>query len=301
MSSRPSTSGMGTRTTRSKRPGRTSAGSRTSRRLVAAITTICAGKVQGGDSRRGRGEEVSDRARGGPPGLLPTAAAEAGGRRRPATTIRSQAGAPPPSRTLPQRLACRSCPLASPNPSISVSSWLTVWSRSSLPWEPPRMRPTASISSMKTMQGASERACRAGRAGKAGGSAARSGGQARAPLLTKSRHPRMDQQQPGGRGRPNDRREGCTKAGRVRADREDPRQDRGWEVREGQQQHRWRGKGGKRGWGGAHRLEQVPHAPCSHSHKHFHKLRGVQGQEGHASLAGHRPACGQQEGRRGGG
>jgi len=41
-------------------------------------------------------------------------------------------------------------------PSISVSSWLMVCSRSSLPppRPAPRWRPTASISSMKMMQGA---------------------------------------------------------------------------------------------------------------------------------------------------
>ena len=49
-------------------------------------------------------------------------------------------------------------PLLVPKPSISVRSWLRVFSRSSLP--PPRLllrpraRPTASISSMKMMQGA---------------------------------------------------------------------------------------------------------------------------------------------------
>ena len=47
-------------------------------------------------------------------------------------------------------------------PSISVSSWLSVFSRSSLPEKPaflPRARPMASISSMKTMQGAFCLAC----------------------------------------------------------------------------------------------------------------------------------------------
>ena len=48
-------------------------------------------------------------------------------------------------------------PLFEPNPSISVSNWLSVLSRSSLP--PilvlrPRALPTASISSIKTIQGA---------------------------------------------------------------------------------------------------------------------------------------------------
>mmetsp|Transcript_5822 Transcript_5822/g.15198 ORF Transcript_5822/g.15198 Transcript_5822/m.15198 type:complete len:257 (+) Transcript_5822:433-1203(+) len=48
-------------------------------------------------------------------------------------------------------------PAVEPNPSISISSWLSVFSRSSLPppCPPlPRLRPTASISSMKTRQGA---------------------------------------------------------------------------------------------------------------------------------------------------
>mmetsp|Transcript_13291 Transcript_13291/g.23838 ORF Transcript_13291/g.23838 Transcript_13291/m.23838 type:complete len:318 (-) Transcript_13291:765-1718(-) len=47
-------------------------------------------------------------------------------------------------------------PLLPSKPSISVSSWLIVCSRSSLPppIPAPRCRPTASISSMKTMQGA---------------------------------------------------------------------------------------------------------------------------------------------------
>mmetsp|Transcript_62445 Transcript_62445/g.163903 ORF Transcript_62445/g.163903 Transcript_62445/m.163903 type:complete len:227 (+) Transcript_62445:934-1614(+) len=47
-------------------------------------------------------------------------------------------------------------PLLLSKPSISVRSWLTVCSRSSLPWPKPalRCRPTASISSMKMMQGA---------------------------------------------------------------------------------------------------------------------------------------------------
>ncbi len=40
-----------------------------------------------------------------------------------------------------------------------MRAWFSVWSRSSLPCAPPRMRPTASISSMKMMAGASARAC----------------------------------------------------------------------------------------------------------------------------------------------
>ena len=47
-------------------------------------------------------------------------------------------------------------------PSISVSNWLSVFSRSSLPENPaflPRARPMASISSMKTMHGAFCLAC----------------------------------------------------------------------------------------------------------------------------------------------
>ena len=84
--SRPRMSGSGTTTWRSKRPGRSRAGSRTSGRFVAAITITLA----------------------------------------------------PESK-----------------PSISTSIWLRVCSRSSLPppRPAPRWRPTASISSMKMMQG----------------------------------------------------------------------------------------------------------------------------------------------------
>src|SRR5881396_3636080 len=87
MPSRPFTSGRGTTTRRSNRPGRRSAGSRTSGRLVAAI---------------------------------------------------------------------RMTPSLVSKPSISTSSWLRVCSRSSCPppRPAPRWRPTASISSMKMMQGA---------------------------------------------------------------------------------------------------------------------------------------------------
>ena len=54
-------------------------------------------------------------------------------------------------------------PLFEPKPSISVNSWFSVFSRSSFPpmaaaFE--RARPTASISSMKTMHGAFSLACR---------------------------------------------------------------------------------------------------------------------------------------------
>ncbi len=90
--SRPATSGLGTAICRSKRPGRSSAGSSTSGRLVAAIR------------------------------MMPSFASK---------------------------------------PSISTSSWLSVCSRSSLPppSPAPRWRPTASISSMKMMQGAFFLAC----------------------------------------------------------------------------------------------------------------------------------------------
>ena len=52
-------------------------------------------------------------------------------------------------------------PVLPSKPSISVSSWLSVCSRSSLPppTPVPRDRPTASISSTKTMQGAFSLAC----------------------------------------------------------------------------------------------------------------------------------------------
>mmetsp|Transcript_16699 Transcript_16699/g.40958 ORF Transcript_16699/g.40958 Transcript_16699/m.40958 type:complete len:426 (+) Transcript_16699:849-2126(+) len=87
MRMRPATSGRSTVTWRSKRPGRSSALSSTSGRLVAASTIT---------------------------------------------------------------------PVLPSNPSISVSSWLRVCSRSSLPppMPVPRERPTASISSTNTMQGA---------------------------------------------------------------------------------------------------------------------------------------------------
>ena len=87
MDRRPRISGLSTTICRSNRPGRRSAGSRMSGRLVAAIMMI---------------------------------------------------------------------PSLAPKPSISTSSWFSVCSRSS--WPPPRpaplCRPTASISSMNTMQGA---------------------------------------------------------------------------------------------------------------------------------------------------
>ena len=85
-------SGRGTTTWRSKRPGRSSAGSSTSGRLVAATM------------------------------MMPSLASK---------------------------------------PSISTSSWFSVCSRSSLPLPrpAPRWRPTASISSMKTMHGAFFLAC----------------------------------------------------------------------------------------------------------------------------------------------
>mmetsp|Transcript_26911 Transcript_26911/g.75110 ORF Transcript_26911/g.75110 Transcript_26911/m.75110 type:complete len:361 (+) Transcript_26911:479-1561(+) len=52
--------------------------------------------------------------------------------------------------------AITTTPLLPSKPSISVSNWFTVCSRSSLPWPKPalRCRPTASISSMKMMHGA---------------------------------------------------------------------------------------------------------------------------------------------------
>ena len=92
MSSRPRTSGLSTRTWRSKRPGRSRAGSSTSGRLVAPMMMI---------------------------------------------------------------------PLRPSKPSISASSWFSVCSRSS--WLPigvwMRTLPSASSSSMKTMQGALASAC----------------------------------------------------------------------------------------------------------------------------------------------
>mmetsp|Transcript_39198 Transcript_39198/g.126779 ORF Transcript_39198/g.126779 Transcript_39198/m.126779 type:complete len:226 (-) Transcript_39198:847-1524(-) len=93
ISARPVMSGLSTTIWRSNRPGRSSAGSRTSARLVPARTTM---------------------------------------------------------------------PEEGEKPSSSISSWLSVFSRSSLPpLKPPlpRARPTASISSMKMRQGALARAC----------------------------------------------------------------------------------------------------------------------------------------------
>ncbi len=67
------------------------------------------------------------------------------------------------SRTSGRLVAAMSMtPLSVLKPSISTRSWLRVFSRSSLPpWKPPRprARPMASISSIKTMQGAFSRAC----------------------------------------------------------------------------------------------------------------------------------------------
>mmetsp|Transcript_7670 Transcript_7670/g.11167 ORF Transcript_7670/g.11167 Transcript_7670/m.11167 type:complete len:219 (-) Transcript_7670:1190-1846(-) len=57
--------------------------------------------------------------------------------------------------------ASTTTPLLGLNPSISTNNWLRVFSRSSFPPEKPplpRARPTASISSIKTMQGAFSRA-----------------------------------------------------------------------------------------------------------------------------------------------
>ena len=57
--------------------------------------------------------------------------------------------------------AIRMMPVLPSKPSISVNNWLSVCSRSSLPppKPAPRWRPTASISSMNTMQGALDLAC----------------------------------------------------------------------------------------------------------------------------------------------
>mmetsp|Transcript_41321 Transcript_41321/g.115408 ORF Transcript_41321/g.115408 Transcript_41321/m.115408 type:complete len:246 (+) Transcript_41321:533-1270(+) len=58
--------------------------------------------------------------------------------------------------------ASTTTPVPEENPSISTSIWFSVFSRSSLPpLKPllPRLRPTASISSMKMMDGALARAC----------------------------------------------------------------------------------------------------------------------------------------------
>mmetsp|Transcript_46297 Transcript_46297/g.116587 ORF Transcript_46297/g.116587 Transcript_46297/m.116587 type:complete len:219 (+) Transcript_46297:114-770(+) len=71
---------------------------------------------------------------------------------------RSRAGSRMSGRLVP---ASTTTPLPVSKPSISTRSWLRVFSRSSLPpfMEPlPRLRPTASISSKNTMQGAFLRA-----------------------------------------------------------------------------------------------------------------------------------------------
>mmetsp|Transcript_2330 Transcript_2330/g.4947 ORF Transcript_2330/g.4947 Transcript_2330/m.4947 type:complete len:350 (-) Transcript_2330:452-1501(-) len=70
----------------------------------------------------------------------------------------SNAGSSTSARLVPARMTMLA---EESKPSISTSSWFRVFSRSSLPpdWPPPpRLRPTASISSMKRMQGAASRA-----------------------------------------------------------------------------------------------------------------------------------------------
>mmetsp|Transcript_44602 Transcript_44602/g.115978 ORF Transcript_44602/g.115978 Transcript_44602/m.115978 type:complete len:203 (-) Transcript_44602:685-1293(-) len=72
---------------------------------------------------------------------------------------RSRAGSRTSARLVP---ASTTTPVPDENPSISTSIWFSVFSRSSLPpLKPllPRLRPTASISSMKMMDGALARAC----------------------------------------------------------------------------------------------------------------------------------------------
>mmetsp|Transcript_1957 Transcript_1957/g.4381 ORF Transcript_1957/g.4381 Transcript_1957/m.4381 type:complete len:211 (+) Transcript_1957:965-1597(+) len=71
---------------------------------------------------------------------------------------RRRAGSSTSARLVPARMTT---PVEAEKPSISMSSWLSVFSRSSLPpLKPPlpRARPTASISSMKMRQGAFARA-----------------------------------------------------------------------------------------------------------------------------------------------
>mmetsp|Transcript_52514 Transcript_52514/g.137636 ORF Transcript_52514/g.137636 Transcript_52514/m.137636 type:complete len:243 (+) Transcript_52514:1031-1759(+) len=71
---------------------------------------------------------------------------------------RSKAGSRMSTRLVPARMTM---PVSGLKPSISTSSWFSVFSRSSLPPPKPplpRARPTASISSMKTMHGALARA-----------------------------------------------------------------------------------------------------------------------------------------------
>mmetsp|Transcript_96578 Transcript_96578/g.171706 ORF Transcript_96578/g.171706 Transcript_96578/m.171706 type:complete len:229 (+) Transcript_96578:882-1568(+) len=73
---------------------------------------------------------------------------------------RSKAGSRISARFVPARTTT---PVPEEKPSISTSIWFRVFSRSSLPPPPkpplPRFRPTASISSMKMIEGALARAC----------------------------------------------------------------------------------------------------------------------------------------------
>ena len=79
------------------------------------------------------------------------------GTRRSNRPGRSSAGSSDSGRFVAARMMT---PLLPSKPSISVSSWLSVCSRSSLPIILPlRFCPIASISSMKTMQGAFSLAC----------------------------------------------------------------------------------------------------------------------------------------------
>ena len=90
--------------------------------------------------------------------LRPVRSGSSTGMRRSKRPGRNRAG----SRLSGRLVAARTTiPLWLSKPSISVSSWLSVCSRSSLPLKPPpsRFLPMVSISSIKTMHGAFSLAC----------------------------------------------------------------------------------------------------------------------------------------------
>ena len=113
-----------------------------------------------GDGSRGRRRRPA-----GSSACAPGGSPRGRGRRAQSTTIcrsnrpgRSSAGSSTSGRLV---AAIRMTPSFDSKPSISTSSWLSVCSRSSCPppRPAPRCRPTASISSMKMMQGACALPC----------------------------------------------------------------------------------------------------------------------------------------------
>ena len=154
MATRPCTSGRSTVIWRSKRPGRSSAESSTSGRLVAAstMTPVLPSKPSISACGSGAvwlwsGSAVSERGGAGAAGR-----GEAGVAQRCDITA---------LRCVVRRTHPPTHPTTHPPTHPPVSSWLMVCSRSSLPppMPAPRWRPTASISSMKMMQGALPLAC----------------------------------------------------------------------------------------------------------------------------------------------